>query len=97
MADSLVGDRNLLLQIASETQSPKAVPYRAAIIGLDVAGAYDRVDRASLYKAMVAFCFTQVTIRWMQTLYETSEARVIINSTFSKPVVFEKGMKQGCP
>jgi len=82
MADILVGVRNLLMQIESETQSPKAVPSRAAIIGLDFAGAYDRIDRGFLYKAMVAFGFPPATIRWVQTLYETSEARVILNGTF---------------
>jgi len=97
MADSLVGVRNLLMQIESETQSPKAVPSRAAIIGLDFAGAYDRIDRGFLYKAMVAFGFPPATIRWVQTLYETSEARVILNGTFGKPIVFERGIKQGCP
>ena len=68
-----------------------------AIIGLDFAGAHDRVDRGFLYKAMVAFGFPSATIRWLQTLYETSEARVILNGTFGKPVVSEREIKQGFP
>jgi len=97
MTDSLVGVRNLLMKIASERQSPRAVPPRAAIIGLDFAGAYDRVDRGFLYKAMVAFGFPPATIQSVQTLYETSEARVILNGTFGKPIGFETGIKQGSP
>ena len=88
-------DDNMMIDIRA--QSPKAVPPRAAIIGLDFAGAYDRVDRGFLYKAMVAFGFPPATIRWVQTLYETSEARVLLNCTFGKPIVFERGIKQGCP
>ena len=46
---------------------------------------------------MVAFGFPSATIRWLQTLYETSEARVILNGTFGKPVVSEREIKQGFP
>ena len=74
MADSLVGVRNLLMKIASETQSPKAILPQAAIIGLDFSGPYDRFNRGFLYKAMVAFGFPTATVRWVQTLYETSES-----------------------
>ena len=87
MVDSLVDVRNLLMQIASETQS-QAESSRAAVIGLDFAGANDRIDRGFLYKSMVPFGFSTTTIRWVQTLYETSEARVTLNGTFGKPVVF---------
>ena len=69
----------------------------AAVIGLDFAGAYDRVDRGFLYKAMECFGFPAATIRWIQTLYETSVARVILNGTAGKPIYFVRGIKQGCP
>ena len=69
-----------------------ALPTRAPH---DQSGADDRVDRGFLYKAMLAFGFPSATIRWLQTLYETSEARVILNGTFGKPVVSEREIKQG--
>ena len=79
MTKSLMGIRNLLLQISVETKTPGAIPPRAAVIGLDFAGAYDRVDRGFLYKAMECFGFPTATLRWIQTLYETSVARMILN------------------
>jgi|APCry1669191102_1035336.scaffolds.fasta_scaffold00744_1 hypothetical protein len=46
---------------------------------------------------MAAFCFPLDPIRWVQTFYETSEARVILNSTIGKRVVFERAIEQLCP
>ena len=56
-----------------------------AIVSLDFQKAFDRVDREKIYIALHFFKFSPTFITWIRTLYEDSNARIIIN------------VQQGCP
>jgi len=100
MAHNLVNVRNLIVQINAETCNAEHQVLnqpKAAVIGLDFAGAYDRVDRNLMYDTLTAYGFPVHTIDWIKTLYESSVARVILNGHIGDPFRFERGVKQGCP
>lgn len=100
MADNLVNVRNLIVQINAEkcdaSHQVLNLP-KAAVIGLDFAGAYDRVDRNLMYDTLTAYGFPDHILNWIKTLYESSEARVILNGRIGDPFKFQRGIKQGCP
>ena len=100
MAHNLVNVRNLIVQVNAETCNASHQVLnqpKAAVIGLDFAGAYDRVDRNLMYDTLTAYGFPVHTIDWIKTLYESSFARVILNGQIGDPFRFGRGVKQGCP
>ena len=69
----------------------------AAILALDFEKAYDRVDRSFLYKILETFKFPPFIIKWIQTLYEHSTSKILINGEISNSFNIGRGVKQGCP
>ena len=68
---NLLTVRNLLLNSGEKTPG--------AILTLDFARAYDRVDRNMLYAILAKFGFSADIVRIVQNLYEGCQSRVIIN------------------
>jgi len=88
VSENLCNTRNTLL-IASENNG--------AILSLDFAKAFDQVDRQLVYKTMSFFRFPPLFIKWIQTLYEDSKIRVILNGKLGNEINMGRGIKQGCP
>ena len=68
-----------------------------AILTLDFARAYDRVDSNMLYAILAKFGFSADFVRIVQNLYEGCKSRVIINGDVGDGIPMNRGLKQGCP
>ena len=69
----------------------------SAFIFLDQEKAFDRVNHASLYKAMRAFGIGPVFIHWVRHIYSNAITRVKINGFLSANIPLRRGVRQGCP
>ncbi len=69
----------------------------AAFIFLDQEKAFDRVNHNFLFKVMRAFGFGEPFIQWINLLYSNASAILNINGFLSKPIPFNRGVRQGCP
>ena len=69
----------------------------AAFIFLDQEKAFDRVNHNFLFKVMRAFGIGESFIHWIHLLYSNACAVLNVNGFLSKPIPFNRGVKQGCP
>ena len=69
----------------------------AAFIFLDQEKAFDRVNHKFLFKVMRSFGFGDSFIHWIHLLYSNATAVLNINGFLSKPISFDRGVRQGCP
>ena len=69
----------------------------AAFIFLDQEKDFDRVNHKFLSKVMRSFGFGESFIHWIHLLYSNATAVLNINGFLSKPISFNRGVKQGCP
>ena len=67
------------------------------IIFLDQEKAFDRVNHNFLYKTMRAFGIGEIFIQWVSTIYSNAASALNINGFLSKPIPFNRGVRQGCP
>ena len=70
---------------------------KAAILNLDFAKAFERLDRELVYKTMRIYSFSNKIIDWVKKLYEDSRLKIIINGHLGNEIKMERGIKQGCP
>lgn len=66
-------------------------------MGLDAEKAFDSVRWSFLYKVLDKFGFHQIVTETIQTIYNKPTAKIQINSSLSKPFIFERLCRQGCP
>lgn len=69
----------------------------AAILSIDFAKAYDRLDRNFLNKTMIHYGFNKSFIRLVKLLSEDNTAEIIVNAKITEPIKLERGFRQGCP
>ena len=81
--------RNVLLN-ANEKVS-------GAILTLDFARAYDRVDRNVLHTILAKFGFSADFVKIVKIRYEGFQSQIIINGVLGDGIPMTSGLKQGCP
>ena len=64
---------------------------------LDIAKAYDSLDRDFLYGAMEAMGAGAGLLKWARTLLTTTTSFAVVNGFRSKRVPLKAGVRQGCP
>ena len=69
----------------------------AAGFSLDIAKAFDTVDRSFLFDAMAALGASPGMVNWARLLLHDTRASVHINGVESRPVLWHTGVRQGCP
>ena len=69
----------------------------AAFIFLDQEKAFDRVNHNFLFKVMRSFGIGESFIEWIHLFYSNASAVLNVNGFLSKPIPFNRGVKQGCP
>ena len=80
-----------LIQHAADENLP------AALISIDQAKAFDRVNWVFLFKTLKAFGYGETFINNIKTLYTQIKSQIKINGTFSEPFNLSRGVRQGCP
>jgi exonuclease III len=68
----------------------------AAIIALDNEKAFDRLEWDFLFKSLDHIGFGSRFIKWVNILYTDITSCYLVNNQLSKPVVLERGVRQGC-
>ena len=66
---------------------------RALAISLDVGMAFDRVQCEYLFDVLERFGLGGAFLKWVRTLYNSPEARVITNGIQSSPFPLRRGMR----
>ncbi|KAL3678974.1 hypothetical protein R1sor_021930 [Riccia sorocarpa] len=67
------------------------------IVKLDFEKAYDRVGHEYLWQTMAAMEIDEKFIKLTQGLVEGATSKLHVAGTFSKEIVLERGVRQGCP
>lgn len=67
------------------------------ILSLDFEKAFDRLEWNFMDRALKAFNFGDVFIKWIQILYKRPQIMVKNNGWISKSINTERGIRQGCP
>ena len=67
------------------------------IIFIDIAKAYDSVDRTTLWKILHLIGIPPKLLAYLQALYSDGNCRVKLGSKLSKAFKILMGLKQGCP
>jgi len=81
----------LLQQSCREKQLPLFFAF------LDIAKAYDSVDRQTLWKILKAIGTPPTMLAILKLLYGETKYRVKLNGKFSEAFLVKQGLKQGCP
>lgn len=68
-----------------------------AVVALDAAKAFDSVEWGYLWECLRRFGFGPRFIKWVQLLYFSPEARVLVNGKTSDSFSLELETRQGCP
>ncbi|KZS03340.1 Uncharacterized protein APZ42_033958, partial [Daphnia magna] len=63
----------------------------AAIVSMDFEKAYDMVDRTFLYEVLLKMGFSQIFIRNIKSLYESSFSKVYVNGEMGKKIDLKRG------
>jgi hypothetical protein len=90
-----IGDNVLLQQGLMEELHQAQLP--GVILFLDVAKAYDRVDRAWLYRCALSLGFPPGVCTWMHRLTDGTRSRVCINGWLTHDFPVDNGLPQGSP
>ncbi|CAM2097350.1 unnamed protein product [Caretta caretta] len=67
------------------------------LLSLDQEKAFHRVDHGYLLNTLQAFGFGTQFVGFLQVLYTSAECLVRLNWTLTEPVIFGRGVQQGCP
>ena len=84
----------LIYDVISYMQNNKK---SGAILFLDLEKAFDKVNRAFLYKALEKFNFGKQFIEYIKALYANGQSCVINNNWQSSYFDLKRGLRQGCP
>lgn len=90
-----IGDGIALAQLLPAALSLNQQP--GAVVLLDIAKAYDTVDRAFLYQVMRAHGASDGMVRWVQLLLQDTRAVACIHGHVSRAASWQAGVRQGCP
>jgi hypothetical protein len=90
-----IGDSIFAAQLLGSAWAAEQLPGAAVI--LDIAKAYDTVDRSFLFRIMEAAGCGRPMLRWVQLLLSDTRAYTVVNSHVSKAQVWQAGVRQGCP
>ena len=67
------------------------------LLQIDQEKAFDKIDRAFLYKTMEKMGFSPLFINFLQTLYKQNTSMIINNRFLSPQVSLRRGLTTGCP
>ena len=69
----------------------------AAVVYLDIAKAFDSVDRQFIFSAMALMGATDGMLAWARLMLADTRASVHANGVESAPLLWHAGVRQGCP
>lgn len=69
---------------------------KALILSLDAEKAFHSFSWQYLYKVSLKFRFNDSIINSIKAIYDNPTARFKINGYVSKPIILERGVRQGC-
>ena len=90
-----IADNIFLLQILPEILQEHE--QQGAIAFLDIAKAYDTVDRSFLVQVMRQQGASQGMIQWVELLFNNTTAVTMVNGYMSGTATWQAGVRQGCP
>ena len=67
------------------------------VLFLDLKKAYDLVPHKRLIKKIESKGYGPKLIRFIKNMYENTECKVRVQDKTSKPFIYERGVRQGCP
>ena len=67
------------------------------LLQIDQEKAFDKIDRAFLYKTMEKMGFSPLFINFLKILYKQNTSMIINNGFLSPQVSLQRGLRQGCP
>lgn len=91
----LIFDQTRLFQ--SIIDYTKAIEENRAIIALDQEKAYNKIEYKYLWETLKVFRLPAYFIQTLRSLYTEAKTRIIINGILSKPMVIQRGTRQGDP
>ncbi|CAM2098173.1 unnamed protein product [Caretta caretta] len=68
-----------------------------SLLSLNQEKAFDRVNHGDLQSTLRVFGFGPQFVGFLRVLYASAECLVRLNSTLTEPVIFRRGVWQGCP
>lgn len=71
--------------------------YPSFILGLDWAGAYDKLDRDFMFSCMTHLGFGSKFLKLVTALNSNTHAHVLLNGYLSNPFPTQRGVRQGDP
>ena len=80
-----------LIQVCHKRKKP------AVVLKLDFAKAFDTVNWEGMFRVMRARNFSEVWIRWMQDILNTSKSAVLVNGCPRPWITCKRGLRQGDP
>lgn len=89
-----IGANIITLQLLMHCLPPSS---EAAAVLLDIAKAYDTVDRGFLLQVLEAMGVGDAYKGWVQLLLSSTFARACFNGFLSRCMEFRAGVRQGCP
>jgi hypothetical protein len=90
-----IGDSIFAAELLGSALATEQLPGVAVI--LDIAKAYDTVDRSFLFRIMEAARCGRHMLRWVQLLLSDTRAHTVVNGHVSKAQVWQAGFRQDCP
>jgi hypothetical protein len=88
-----IGDSIFAVELLGCALAAEQLPGAAVI--LDIAKAYDTLDRSFLFRIMAAA--GRPMVRWFQLLLSDTRAYTIVHGHVSKAQTWQAGVRQGCP
>lgn len=95
LAGRHIGDAILLCQLLPQLLAAEGTP--AALVALDIAKAFDSVDRPFLLEALKVLGASDGMIAWVRLLLRDTQASVQANGYESSRRAWLAGVRQGCP
>lgn len=95
LAGRHIGDAVLLCQLLPQLLAAEGTP--AALVALDIAKAFDSVDRSFLLDALQTLGASDGMLAWVRLLLRDTEASVQANGFESSRRAWLAGVRQGCP
>jgi exonuclease III len=78
-------------------QTASNTGQKAGIIGVDLAKAYDLVNREVLWKIMAVMGYPQQFISWIKTMYSITEIVILNGNEVAGTLNDIQSIRQGCP